>query len=129
MKGVFYHTASGRWASKIGFKHTKSAERTNAIFYFAGAPGDEPPHDVIADVITKQREWKHIKSDWATIRPMLEEISPDTDWSMPVWYKPENYTRPIDIGDEIKAVNKMWNDGNLSDRRHSSPATVPSDVT
>lgn len=104
MKGIFWHDGTARWAAKIGYKHTKTGERTSAVFYFtgAGAKGDEPPADVIADVVNKQREWKRIKATWDELGPMLAGLSSQRsdphppDFSKPVWYNPERYAWPVE---------------------------------
>ncbi len=102
-----FNPRNQNWAQKIGYAHTKSGTRDRKWFYFSGRSGTTPPPEVIADSVTKQREWAEVVQSWSEVGPMLAAQDGERDYTLPVWYDSRllEITWDIDAGQAIAEAN------------------------
>src|SRR5690349_15462320 len=68
-----WHQATDRWCLKIGKKHSKDGRPVEAWHYWTGEFNDgNPPAEVVANAVQKQRDWEDVKANWSEYGPRLE---------------------------------------------------------
>lgn len=89
--GIYWHQASKRWAAKVGYRRTRRGNRSHAVFYFVGEPGDRPPGEVVEAVVAKREEWGRILRHWMELKGEAWIARPQNwrswakDLNPPIW--------------------------------------------